>query len=736
MGVPLLKLAIALAVLATVTASLSTEVIQSYEQVRGKPYKVTYDRRSMMIDGKRSLLLGGTLHYPRSTPGMWDDLFSKAKDHGLNMVETEVFWNYHEKIQGQFDFTNGSANLPLWLQKAQKHGLFVVLRVGPYICAEYNFGGLPIWIRNMPGLQLRTYTEPWMSLSKNWLTRLMPVIRPYLAENGGPVIVMQIENEYGFGDSNYVRWNGELAASLAPNVVWIMCNGEYANNTINTCNGCDCDTWVDQHWSEQPNTPAMFTENEGWFEMWSTVRAIRDPENIASSAVRFIAYGGSLHLYYMFHGGNHYDYGTSAAGLTTFYGNDVQLRPDGTRHEPKWSHLTRMHKVLMAHSSDLLNNAPTQPALVEYFNGVAWVFAPNTSLQARTYGGITFLVNTDIITYAARWNKKVFDLQPDSVSIVDKQGNILFNTAVVEGFTSPSGGFDDWEYVVQHMTWKWWQDDPLLNPVKKPVTLPADQLLYTLDMTDFAYYTTKVMLPPNTTSINMTMVAWPANLLTIVAPGYTLAGTANDVDKDNYYVLNHTTTLTFPPNQPQNTPLYILSHSLGLSNDMSVGTPPTQAKGLAGKITLGQKDITNNAWTIQVGLTGEVLRVFDKAGSAKVHWQDWYYGLNKTLSWFQTSFRVPPKYAARSISVDIQGLSHGRIWVNGKTIGRFLSSPGTDVWDRWCFALLESNMGQPLQRQYHIPPDYLIPNGDNLLSIFDEVGGDPTTVTISTRVLV
>ena len=112
-----------------------------YSDVKGKDkYTVTYDNRSFIVDGSRTLLLSGSVHYPRSTPGMWDDILQKMVQDGLNMVEIYIFWNLHEFKQGQEYNFAGSANWMLFVEKAAAAGLFVNLRIGPYVCAEWNYG--------------------------------------------------------------------------------------------------------------------------------------------------------------------------------------------------------------------------------------------------------------------------------------------------------------------------------------------------------------------------------------------------------------------------------------------------------------------------------------------------------------------------------------------------------------------------------------------------------------------
>ena len=120
-------------------ASADGDVVHHYSELGGKPYKVAYDGRSMIVDGKKVLLLSGSVHYPRSTPEMWPSIFAKMKAAGMNAVESYVFWNYHYQSLDAWnahtpDYTN-RGNVTLFLELAAKNDLFVIWRIGPYICA-------------------------------------------------------------------------------------------------------------------------------------------------------------------------------------------------------------------------------------------------------------------------------------------------------------------------------------------------------------------------------------------------------------------------------------------------------------------------------------------------------------------------------------------------------------------------------------------------------------------------
>ncbi|KAJ3101514.1 Beta-galactosidase 6 [Phlyctochytrium bullatum] len=152
---------------------------------------------------------------------MWPVLMQRSKDAGINAIDTYVFWNLHEPEEGQYDFETGNGNLTLFLDNAKELGLYVVLRIGPYVCAEWNFGGFPFWLMEKPGMELRTYNRDYMAAMEKFLRKTLEVVDPYLATNGGPIILLQIENEFAYAEAEdgmdghrYITWAADLANSL------------------------------------------------------------------------------------------------------------------------------------------------------------------------------------------------------------------------------------------------------------------------------------------------------------------------------------------------------------------------------------------------------------------------------------------------------------------------------------------------------------------------------------------
>eukprot|EP01084_Bolivina_argentea_P266159 451346_1 len=414
-----------------------------YHDLGGKPYTITADNRSWIINGKRTLLLGGSVHYPRLSPGQWTDIFTKMLNDGLNHVEVYVFWNLHEPT---YDFSGkhvynykGRANLLGFIETAAKVGLFVNLRIGPYVCAEWSFGGLPIWLLHVPGIQFRANNNEWESYMSTFVQEIANITEPYLARNGGPIMMAQIENEY-HGSLDYVTWCGNLVESLALDISWVMCNGLSASDTINTCNGDNCyASYAAAHSTYFPGQPLGWTENEGWFQSWSqpynptqTGQSNRSPMDMANSVATWFGAGGAHHNYYMYYGGNHIS-SFAGSGITNYYADGVNFHSDGLAHEPKKSHLSKLHSILAENQMILLEDKiqighkiPVNVSGLDPIN--LKVFALQYQSTSKPIKKLTFLYNTAPSAETAIWENQKYPLGPYSVAILDNNNIELYNT--------------------------------------------------------------------------------------------------------------------------------------------------------------------------------------------------------------------------------------------------------------------------------------------------------------------
>ncbi|ANM67746.1 beta-galactosidase 12 [Arabidopsis thaliana] len=455
---------------------------------------VTYDRKAVIINGQRRILLSGSIHYPRSTPEMWPDLIQKAKDGGLDVIQTYVFWNGHEPSPGQYYFED-RYDLVKFIKVVQQAGLYVHLRIGPYVCAEWNFGGFPVWLKYVPGMVFRTDNEPFKAAMQKFTEKIVRMMKEekLFETQGGPIILSQIENEYGpieweigAPGKAYTKWVAEMAQGLSTGVPWIMCKQDDApNSIINTCNGFYCENFK----PNSDNKPKMWTENwTGWFTEFGGAVPYRPAEDIALSVARFIQNGGSFINYYMYHGGTNFDR-TAGEFIATSYDYDAPLDEYGLPREPKYSHLKRLHKVIKLCEPALVSADPTVTSLGD--KQEAHVFKSKSSCAA-------FLSNYNTSS-AARvlFGGSTYDLPPWSVSILPDCKTEYYNTAKVQVRTSSI----HMKMVPTNTPFSWGSYNEEIPSANDNGTFSQDglveQISITRDKTDYFWYLTDITISPD-----------------------------------------------------------------------------------------------------------------------------------------------------------------------------------------------------------------------------------------------
>ena len=243
----MLRAALALALLCAAALAERPGFLFFSDLPAGKPYTVTYDNRSVIVAGQRTLFASAGIHYPRFTPGQWDDVILKAKNDGYNMIQTYVFVNAHAP-KGEWPWSfEGPANLHLFLQKVAAAGLFVNFRIGPYVCAEWSWGGYPYNLAQIPGVATRSSNAAWEAWMRSILLNVTTEFRGYFADRGGPIVLAQVENELHTSDQAYIDFCGALVEETNTAIPWEMCNGVSAANTINSCNSGDCTSFIEEN---------------------------------------------------------------------------------------------------------------------------------------------------------------------------------------------------------------------------------------------------------------------------------------------------------------------------------------------------------------------------------------------------------------------------------------------------------------------------------------------------------
>lgn len=158
-----------------------------------EPFNVSYDHRALIIDGKRRMLNSAGIHYPRATPEMWPDLIAKSKEGGADVVQTYAFWSGHEPVRGQYYF-EGSYDIVKFVKLVGSSGMYLHLRIGPYVCAEWNFGGFPVWLRDIPGIEFRTDNVLFKVEMERFVRKIVDLMREEMlfSWQGGPIIMLQV----------------------------------------------------------------------------------------------------------------------------------------------------------------------------------------------------------------------------------------------------------------------------------------------------------------------------------------------------------------------------------------------------------------------------------------------------------------------------------------------------------------------------------------------------------------
>lgn len=285
------------------------------------------------LDGNTFQIISGAIHYARVPRAYWRDRLRKARAMGLNTVETYVFWNLHEPSPGQFDFS-GQNDIAEFIREAQQEGLFVILRPGPYVCAEWEFGGYPAWLLRQPGMEARTSNPAFIAAATRWLHRLGQELAPLQSGNGGPIIAVQVENEYGsFGsDHNYMEQIHRLLLDSGfDRAMLYTADGaaELAKGSlpelpaaINFGSGSAKEEFAALA-KARPNAPRMCSEYwDGWFDHWGEKHHLSDAAAEASELKWMLQQGYSVNLY-MFHGGTSYGWMNGANIDDGKYGPDV-----------------------------------------------------------------------------------------------------------------------------------------------------------------------------------------------------------------------------------------------------------------------------------------------------------------------------------------------------------------------------------------------------------------------------
>lgn len=302
-------------------------------------------KEKFYLNGEPFQIISGAVHYFRIVPEYWRDRLEKLVNMGCNTVETYIPWNFHEPNKGEF-LWDGMHDVCRFIETARELGLYMIIRPSPYICAEWEFGGLPSWLLSDRNMRLRCSYGPYLEAVKNYYSVLMPKLVPYQIDKGGNIILMQIENEYGYygNDKNYLEFLRDTMRKLGITVPFVTSDGPWSESifksgiveeALPTGNFGSAAGWQFGQMKKiiGDNKPLMCMEFwNGWFDAWGDEHHVTEPKKSAQELEELLKMG-SLN-FYMFEGGTNFGFmngrnGGSKAGDVTSYDYDAPLTEDG-----------------------------------------------------------------------------------------------------------------------------------------------------------------------------------------------------------------------------------------------------------------------------------------------------------------------------------------------------------------------------------------------------------------------
>jgi len=293
----------------------------------------TLGTNDFLLDGKPLQVIGCEMHPARIPAEYWTHRIKMAKALGCNSIAAYLFWNYHETAEGTFDFTTGNRDIARFIRLAQAEGMWVLLRPGPYVCAEWDFGGIPTYLLRIPDIKVRCMHPQYMQAAERYIQRLAAIVRPLLVTNGGPILLVQVENEYGsYGnDRAYMARLKEVWVKAGVDVPFFTADGPTpymleAGHVEGGAIGLDSGS-EEKHWdlarSIVPGVPVFSSETyPGWLTHWGEQWARPKTEELLKEVTFLLANSKSFN-FYVAHGGTNFGFTAGANSGGKGYEPDV-----------------------------------------------------------------------------------------------------------------------------------------------------------------------------------------------------------------------------------------------------------------------------------------------------------------------------------------------------------------------------------------------------------------------------
>lgn len=341
---------------AIVVVILLTIPLQAQKQ---KPkHTFSLGTTEFLLDDKPFQIISGEMHPARIPVEFWRHRIQMAKAMGCNTISAYIFWNYHESQEGVYDFSNGNHNIGQFINLVQEEGMWLIIRPGPYVCAEWEFGGIPPYLLRIPDIKVRCMDDRYLAAAEHYMKKLADELKPHLITNGGPILMLQVENEYGsFGiDRNYPLKLKQIWEENGINVPFFTADGATTHmlesGTLPGCAvGLDPGTRqedFDLAAKINPGVPIFSSETyPGWLTHWGEKWAHTDTIEILKD-IRFLMDNRKSFNLYVVHGGTNFGFtaGANSGGKgfepdVTSYDSDAPVDEQG-RATPKYMTLRRL----------------------------------------------------------------------------------------------------------------------------------------------------------------------------------------------------------------------------------------------------------------------------------------------------------------------------------------------------------------------------------------------------------
>jgi beta-galactosidase len=300
---------------------------------RDSKHSFVLGEKEFLLDGRPIQIISGEIHPARVPKEYWKHRIQMAKAMGCNTIAAYIFWNYHESEPGVFDFETGNHNLVQFFRLVQDEKMWALLRPGPYVCAEWDFGGLPPYLLQIPDIKVRCIDPRYMAAVERYLKQMASLVKPLLVSNGGPILMIQIENEYGsFGnDKNYLEelrriWirngiDGPFFTADGP-TPYMLEAGNIDGAAIGLDSGSNAKAFA-QAALRNPAVPAFSSETyPGWLTHWGEPWAKPGLDGLLRE-VTFLLENKKSFNFYVIHGGTNFGFTAGANSGAKGYEPDI-----------------------------------------------------------------------------------------------------------------------------------------------------------------------------------------------------------------------------------------------------------------------------------------------------------------------------------------------------------------------------------------------------------------------------